>query len=343
VAIEIPSLAADRLPHPDWSPAAALARLGLGAGRLLAALEGTSAPAGLLEALRALPAGADVEVLMAPDRGVVQVLIEGRRIPLAGAARDAVLSLLGDAAAGAPGGSPAAAQARPDAFLAARVADVQAQVQESRAHAADPPALVEDPVDPEPAVVLPTPLVDGRGADATALGLERAVAASGLFLEAHVAQWLRGERSLAQVRDEADALRTATPQGGAGATQEDRAARQVDALQRQGLRLEAQAWAGQPLQLEIARDPERQGGGPADAQGNSVFEATLRLHLPRVGLLRARIRVLHETVGLQIAGENVPLLAGDARGLAEAFSARGFTVAALEIAPLDAAGREAWR
>ncbi len=333
MAIEIPSLAVDRLPHPDWSPAAAPARFNLPAGTLLAALEATGAPAAVLEPLRAVAQGTGVDILVAPDHGLVQVLIDGRRLPLPVPARDAVLVLLGTAVGAASAPAPIVpAPALPDAFWSARVAAVQAQVQEARTLAADPQVQLEDTPRPDPAVVLSTPLLHGPDADAAAQALARAVDASGLFLEAHAAQWLRGERSLAQIQDEARALPQPT-QSATAPGPDNRAAAQLDAVENQWIRLQAQAWPGQALQLEIAADPDRGGAEAHDGVPGGVFQATVSLHLPRLGLLRARIRVLHETIGLQITADDVARLAPDLQDLAAAFSARGLNVAAVDLSP----------
>lgn len=332
MAIEIPGIAADRLSHPDWGPAPALDRYVVPAGRLLAALETAATPAVVLDGLRRLAAaGGSVPTLLAPDRGLVQILLDGRRIPLTGAARDAVLTLLGDTArpAGAGALPPAAAGAAPDAFLAARVAAVDAQVQEARAHVGETPAAAGGTPEPVAAAVIAEPLLRGADVQATAAALERAVGQSGLFLEAHVAQWLRGDRTLGQVQAETRALVAGDP---ALADPQERAGRQLDALQRQQIPLDVQAWPGQPMQLEIACDPDQtHGADPADAP--ALFQATLSLQLPSLGLLRARIRVLHDTVGLQIVADRSERVQPGLAELADALAAHGLHLAALALAP----------
>ncbi len=333
MAIEIPRLAADRLPQPDWSTPAVPERFRLTAGALLTALESAGTPAAMLESLGGLDASTSVDILLAPDRSLVQLLIDGRRVPLAGAARDAVLTLLGDTAGAAAMPARLPAGALPDAFLSARIAAVQAQVQESRAHVADSPATVEDIPPPAPAIVLAAPLLRAGGADALAAALQEAVGSSGLFLEAHVAQWLRGERSLGQIQEEVKALPETAPGAGAAASQ-GRADAQADALRNQTIRLDVPAWRGQAMLLEIARDPDRRGAAMASVDAPQLFQATLTLHLPHLGQLRARIRVMHDTVGLQIATDNVARVSADLPVLADSFAARGFNMAALDLTPL---------
>jgi hypothetical protein len=328
-------LAADRLPQPDWSPPAVPERFRLTAGALLSALESAGTPAAMLESLRGLDATTGVDILLAPDRSLVQLLVDGRRVALAGATRDAVLTLLGDTAGTAATPARLFAAALPDAFLSARVAAVRAQVQESRAHVADSLATVEDVPPAAPAIELAAPLMRAGGADALAAALQQAVGSSGLFLEAHLAQWLRGERSLGRIQEEVDALPENTPGTGAAASQ-GRADAQADALRNQTIRLEVPAWRGQPMLLEIARDPDRRGAAMASVDAPQLFQATLTLHLPHLGPLRARIRVMHDTVGLQIATDNVSRVSADLPGLADSLAARGFNMAALDLTPLTA-------
>lgn len=337
MAIEIPSLAADRLPHPEWGPATPPDRSMLPAGRLLAALDGAGAPTMLLDSLTRLAAGGgSVEVLLAADRGLVQVVVDGRRIPLTGAARDALLVLLGaTAGGGAPGRAPVSANAAPDPFLAGRIAAIDAQVQESRAHAGSALLGEVQAAEPQPAIVLAAPLMAGPDAAQAGAALARAVDDSGLFLEAHLAQWLRGERSLGQVQAEVRGLPPVA--GGAyAAASEDRAARQLDVQHQQQLHLQGPAWPGQPMDLYIARDPERRHNAAGSGDDAGLFQATLNLHLPRLGTVNARIRLLHDTVGLQLSAERVAELAPALHDLAAALSARGMNLASLELAPAGA-------
>jgi len=338
VAIEIPSPATDRLARPDWGTTVSMGRYTLSASRLSAVLDPTSAPASLLDALRALAAkGASVAVYIAPDRGLVQILVDGRRVPLSGDARDAVLNLLGEAARSslAPGGSGAGPTGATlfDSSDAARIAIVDAQIQESRAHGPDANPSVLEPLPGRLATVITAPLMGDPAADDAGKSLERAIdSSSGLFLEAHLAQWLRGERSLSQIQDEVLALPAAARAGDA-ASSDRRAAAQIDALQRQAINLTAQAWAGQPVQIEIERDRERHREAANLGDATGLFQATLTLHLPRLGTLRARIRIMEGTVGLQIESDRTSALAPELQQLATALSARGLNVAALALAP----------
>ena len=337
MALEISPLSPDRSARPDWGGAVSMTHYVLPAIRLLAALSLSRTPGSLMEDLRELASqGASVELLVSTDRLLVQVLIGGRRNPLIAAARDAALALLGDQArsalslAQAPDGAGLGAVLADgsDPSLAARAATVGAQVQESRARAAMAGEIAQHAPRESPGTPIGAPLLAGTGANEAGTNLAHAVDASGLFLEAHLAQWLRGERTLRQVREEARAL-PAGRAGDAGQATEQRSAMQLDALQQQAITLTGQAWAGQPLRIRIERDRERHREAANLGDPTGLFQATLSLHLPRLGKLDVHIRVVEHTVGVRMASERAADLAPRLAPLAAALAARGLTLAEL--------------
>lgn len=331
MAIEIPSLVTDRMAHPEWGPSPALERFVLAAGRLLSTLEGVSLPIAILQGLRALAAqGASVEVYLAMDRGSAQIVMDGRRVPLGGAAREALLTVLGQTArtaletSGVPCGE-IRATASPDPSAAARAAAVEAQVQESRLCG---PALSVFAVPAAVATtVVPDPLMTSADSQGAADALARAIDSSGLFLESHLAQWLRGERSLEQIRDEVRQL-PAAPDLSLVAANEQRATTQIEALVQQAFCLTGQAWEGQPLRIQIERERERHREAANIGDPTGMFQATLQLDLPRLGALEVRIRAMENTVAVQIEARHPPA-AADLANLENALVGRGLHVARL--------------
>lgn len=336
MAIEIPSLQADRVVRPQWGAGAPLERFQLPADRLLAALQNLPVPNSLLSALRNLAqTGTAVDLLVAGDRGLLQILVDGRRTLLAGAARDAVLALLGQGTTtSAQGGGPAAgipSAGLLDASTAARAASVDAQVQESRLLAVAPGTQSVEGEPESPATVIGTPLLQAPAPGDAAKSLAHAVESSGLFLEAHVAQMLRGERSLRQIEEEARRL-PVDAQTGPMQMSDRRSALQMDAMQRQALTLVGQAWAGQPIRISIEADRQRKRDGANPGETTGVFVATLSIRLPNLGPLQARIRVMERTVGVWIESDRSAALTGELPSLAEALSAHGLTLAQLAAA-----------
>ena len=196
---------------------------------------------------------------------------------------------------------------------------------------AQPPAQL-----PVAGAVRPSaPLLPGPPADTTAVAarLSHALAASGMFYESHQAQWVAGERSLAQLMQEPQARVSPLPpepvraeiRGGDIAQAAPAPARPVEApvhpalltivkeqLQTlSGLQLAWQGpvWPGQNMQWEIAEEPRR--GGPGEAPG--AWRTRLKLKLPRLGDVSA-------TLIIGAAGIDISLAAGKA-GTADAMTA----------------------
>ncbi len=342
MAIEIPTLLADRLARPDWGPSVPIDRYQLPADQLLQALDTVSIPDSVRAVLRSLAqTGASVDVLLAGDRGSLQILVAGRRVALVGAARDAVLTLLGQGAnliSGRAGltASPLAG-AILDAAAAARSAFIDAQIQESRALASNASPEVLESESEQPATVVTMPLMDAASLGDAGRALARAVDSSGLFLEAHFAQMLRGERSLEQIQGEAHRLPVEAQPDGALAS-DRRSAMQLDAMQRQAISLIGQAWAGQPFRIQIERDRERNREAANAGDATGLFVATLTMRLANLGQLCARIRVVQSTVGVQIESDQCAALSTELPQLARALSARGLELAQLTAVPAAVGG-----
>lgn len=353
MAIEMPAVVTDRLPHPDWTPASSgVERARLPAQQLLDALEQRGAPDSVLQPLRAAAAsGSMVELLLSPDHTQVLLSADGRRLLLTGPAREAALAVLegepahGAAEAQAAGSGPAPAalplRSAIDADAQARVAAVAAELREAFSGESLPSTEPALPPDEPPAFPLAEALLraapGGAAADPVAqaaAGLSRTVEQSGLFLEAHVAQWLAGTRSWQQIQDELGAA------GPVGASGEQRGALQLDVLQRQALRLDGLAWEGQPVHIDIDADAQQRQSAEAAAQP-AVFQATVTLQLPHLGMLHARVRAAEKTVGLQIESAQASALRPELAALAAALAARGLSLVELQLAeaPGDSAGK----
>jgi len=146
-----------------------------------------------------------------------------------------------------------------------------------------------------------TPVFDPREPAATAERLAARVSDSGTFFEAHVVQWLRGDRSAEAVQREAQQL---VPTFSDPTRAEARAGVQLDALHRQAIALSGPAWSGQQLLLELARDPQVLPDGANGSAGNAdqVYVARLKMELPRLGAIEIRLRLAGESVAALVAG-----------------------------------------
>lgn len=218
---------------------------------------------------------------------------------------------------------------------------------------------------PQPAAIaralplLPAPVLQGAP---LAPAMRQAIVESGLFYEAHQAQWVAGrypsealarepQARLARPQRAADAAarrqaagdlpsgeparsdapaagRAAAPAPGLAAELQPLVQQQLDAFATQHIVWRGEIWPGQVLQWEIEADDEAQREAPDEAPGEAPagsWTTTLRLALPRLGEVDAVLRLAPGKVSLAMtasADSAVPLRQGLAQ-LAAAFAAAG--------------------
>jgi hypothetical protein len=173
------------------------------------------------------------------------------------------------------------------------------------------------------------------GPPARALGqaLRQALQTSGLFYESHLTDMVFGRTNPSQLRDEPQARldKNAEPQNAAPArarSEPTAAARsgadapsasgssaapgtpitgihqdltvlvrqQLDVLANQALTWQGEAWPGTPMEWEVERDPY--GGDPDSAV--PTWATRLKLDLPRLGLVDARLNLAGDQLVLQV-------------------------------------------
>ena len=179
------------------------------------------------------------------------------------------------------------------------------------------------------------------GADELATALRAGVARSGLFYESHLGNWVQGGYPLAEVRKEPQAIAGAALQASGGdaplvtrpETWPDALAvavsRQLDTLEHGSVQWQGTLWPGQSAQLAIREEQGRDAAGEDDSPGSGSersWQAELKIELPELGTVRARLRLRGGAAQVQLEPSN-PEAARDldqARGeLAEALAARG--------------------
>lgn len=176
----------------------------------------------------------------------------------------------------------------------------------------------------------------GAAPSARALGqaLRVALQTSGLFYESHLADMVFGRSNPAQLQQEPQArlirggatdtegarprAETSSPAGRAGGeTAAPSGAsspapgtpisgihqdltllvrQQLDVLANQALTWQGEAWPGTPMEWEVERDPY--GGDPDSAV--STWATRLKLDLPRLGLVDARLNLAGDQIVLQV-------------------------------------------
>jgi hypothetical protein len=189
--------------------------------------------------------------------------------------------------------------------------------------------------DGQPAAVAGhAPLLAAPGADPAALahGLQRALSASGLFYEAHVAEWAQGRRPLDALAAEPQmATRPASPLEPAAAGLINQ---QLAAQEQARVAWHGELWPGQPLRWEVERrgsDGQPAGHGQDDAQ--PVWQSRLALRFPLLGDLSASVTLSGGAVRVQLdaAPQAAELLRRHAPRLSGAFEAAGTPLAGLAI------------
>ena len=216
-----------------------------------------------------------------------------------------------------------------------------------------------------PTLAAATPLLPQAPAETAPLAqaLKQSLAESGLFYEAHLAQWLAGRHPLEALRREPQArLAHAAPAGagappappatepaaaaaaaadlarGSGAATGSLAAelqtlvqQQLDAAATQQIAWRGELWPGQALQWDIAAE-ERPDGQPGE-EAAPAWRTTLRLSLPHLGDIAAELRLSGEKVGLAMTAnpDSVDGLRQGLEALAAAFAAAGLPPLAARV------------
>lgn len=176
--------------------------------------------------------------------------------------------------------------------------------------------------------LLASPPSPGAGAAQLANRLGTAVGQSGLFYESHQARWLAGQIDTASLQQEPQGrIATSTqaaPASPAGTTDTTATAaasrpatdtpppiperllplvhQQLDAIATQHMVWQGQVWPGQMMEWEI-EDPE-QDRTTADEGTEPYWNTTLRLTLPGLGGVEARLHLTPAGVAMRLIADN---------------------------------------
>ncbi|CAP42492.1 flagellar hook-length control protein FliK [Bordetella petrii] len=200
--------------------------------------------------------------------------------------------------------------------------------------------------------------------------LRQALQGSGLFYESHLSDLAFGQRSIEQVRAEPQAQlaratsagdppsAARTSPGAAPSSSTDTAAatggqapgsagphapapaptgihpdamplvrQQLDVLANQALAWQGEAWPGTPMEWEVRRDaPE------GAAQATTHWATRLKLDLPRLGLVEARLNLAGDQLVMQlVAPRSATEIHGAAQTLREGLQRAGLTLSHLSV------------
>lgn len=177
-----------------------------------------------------------------------------------------------------------------------------------------------------------------------ATALQQAVAKSGLFYESHLQGWVDGQRSLTSLRAEPQGnLLTPSAEDGRTALRNEPSSdlnvpkvllpivrHQLDALASGHAAWRIEVWPGQLAELDIA--PDEHGDTPEPLE--SICQATLKLHLPRLGEIRVTVamREHYSRVLLRASDSaSAAILSGQRPALAHSLVAAGVESQAIEV------------
>ncbi len=207
----------------------------------------------------------------------------------------------------------------------------------------------------EPLMAATTALPDTA---ALAGKLHESLSQSGLFYEAHQAQWIAGARSTAQLLQEpqnrlTDTVKTALTSLSSAAGQasllHDNAAsgipsqlqplvqQQLNALETRQVLWQGQVWANQQMDWEIHEETPRQSASGYEEAGGQ-WATQIRLDLPSLGEVAAMLRFNSRglSITLDATGEQTRALLGTTSSqLTAALSERGITVSSARVASHD--------
>ena len=194
-----------------------------------------------------------------------------------------------------------------------------------------------------------------------ASALKQLLSTSGSFYESHLAQWVNGQRSLAQVVSEPQA-RLELPKAlltllNASSQSEEEAAqatpsrsgsevrdpnssnvqlgnlleRQLNTLETRQTTVQGQAWPGQPFELTVAQSEvdEREAREQEEGEASVPWLSQLTLSLPHLGEVTIRIALSGKSVQLRFDAaktDTAAQIAGEQTRLLDAMSNAGLNV-----------------
>jgi len=186
--------------------------------------------------------------------------------------------------------------------------------------------------------------------DELAQKLHDTISKSGLFYESHVAEWVKGERPLAELMREPQMQRLLQQQAGETAARPASNGPDLSAAQMINQQLhtqeqhrvlwQGQAWPGQDMQWEVRRDQREggRGGGEAEGEPEQIWRSGVRFRLPLLGAVSAAVTLVGDQVHIQVQTDNegsASTLRAYAGELETAMAAAGAPLSSLTIGRED--------
>ncbi|MDO8651600.1 MAG: flagellar hook-length control protein FliK [Undibacterium sp.] len=128
--------------------------------------------------------------------------------------------------------------------------------------------------------------------------LQQTISSSGLFYEAHIADWAAGKLTLSDLMREPQAqnahaaiLNSNTAAGEGLSNMAQMIHLQLDALEQQRIAWQGKLLPDLPMEWEIRRDGRRAQDDENDDESTSSWQSTVRFELPQLGVVAATINM----------------------------------------------------
>ena len=171
-----------------------------------------------------------------------------------------------------------------------------------------------------------------------AASLATSLSQSGLFYEAHLGQWVQGERTLEQIKQE--------PQNQAGTDTPALVGRQLDVLDQKMVTWMGAVWPGQNMSWTSWIEPEDASHQDGQSKSRSMkghaaaVQSHLVLSLTNLGMINARFSLRDQRLKIKISVSSTRALArleSRLADLASALTKSGQTLDGLQLEPSDTA------
>jgi len=174
--------------------------------------------------------------------------------------------------------------------------------------------------------LLPPLLQHPENAQLTAAQLQNAIIMSGLFYESHLANFVKGKWSLADLKRE--------PQNRPNFNASQVVNKQLDALENQTIRWSGNIWPGQHLDWQLTYEQEESSSSHLDGGAEKAVMSVIELELPKLGKVKAHLTLRANALSVQISAEKPQtenLFSQEISELKNAFNTNGQELAALEV------------
>lgn len=196
----------------------------------------------------------------------------------------------------------------------------------------------------ESAVIGKTPIIDQAGLPAPQLAnaLEQTLTKTGVFYESHLNEWVNGQRTLTDIKQEPQAQQTsqisattdtkplASPVETANQTLSQLVNQQLQTLEQNRIIWQGEVWPGQTMRWEVSEDtPES-----VSEQMQTSWRSEVRFNMPQLGVITATLRLTGEHLTLQIHTDTALAAAQlQAQGdkLGDALAAAGIALDGLRV------------